>query len=175
MRTLRLSLVLGLLVALLPALPAQAQETVFLIRHAERDWAEDGGLVEEGRQRANAWGEALADAELDVIITSEKRRTRETGQPIADMLDVPILAISRYDFDGLLETLAADYGDDRVLIVSHSSSIPQILRLMGHPDSVYIPKTDYDDLFVVHPDEDGTPDVIRLNVEWGQPPEPPAE
>ena len=174
MRTLRLSLVLGLLVALLPALPVQAQETVFLIRHAERDYV-NGGLLEEGRERAQEWGEVLADAELDVIITSEAERTRETGQPIADMLDVPIIAISRDDFDGLLETLAADYGDDRVLIVSHSSSIPQILRLMGHPDYLSISKSDYNDLFVVHPDEDGTPDVTRLNVERGQSPQRPAE
>ena len=83
MRTLRLSVMLGLLLALPTAVPAQAQDVVFLIRHAERDFTQsDGGLLEEGKERAEAWGEVFHDAGLDLIITSEMNRTRETGQPI---------------------------------------------------------------------------------------------
>jgi broad specificity phosphatase PhoE len=174
MRALRLSLVLGLLVALLPAVPAQAQEAVLLIRHAEDDVdLYDGDLVEAGRQRAHAWAEVLADAELDAIITSEMQRTRQTGQPIADLLDVPIIAIPRDDYDGLLETLASDFGDDRVLIVSHAASIPVILARMGHRDrrSASVSRLEHNDLFVVHPNEDGTPDVIRLKLDLLEPAE----
>jgi len=157
-------LVLGMMLATGPVLPGAAQDTVFVIRHAERDYV-NGGVLEEGRQRAHAWGEVLADAGLDVIITSEKPRTRQTGQPIADRLDIPIIVIPRADYDGLLERLETEFVDDRVLIVSHSSSIPVILRRLGHPTYVLVPKSDYNDLFVLRPDDDGPPDVVRLNVD----------
>lgn len=134
-----------------------------MIRHAERDYVH-GGLLEEGRQRAHAWGEVLADAELDVIITSEKPRTRQTAEPIAASLNVPIIVSPRADYDGLLKRLETEFADDRVLIVSHSSFIPVILRRLGHPTHVLVPKSDYNDLFVLRPDDDGTPDVVRLNV-----------
>lgn len=161
----RLYVSIGLFVAIFAAWPAQTQEAVFLIRHAERDWSADDALVEKGRERARAWGRVLADAGLDVVITSKKQRTRQTGQPIADMLNVPIMAISRYDYEELLEILKTEFDDERVLIVSHSSSIPVILRSMGYPETVRIPKSDYNDLFVVHPGANGDPNVVRFNVE----------
>jgi len=152
-------------IAFSTAWSASAQEVVFLIRHAERDWSSsDAGLVEAGHERAMSWADVFADADLDVIITSEMLRTRETGAPISETLQVPAQVFTRYDVRGLIELLQTEHSDERVLVVGHSGTIPQIIRALGATNWISIPKSDYNDLFVVRPEEDGTPDVVRLNV-----------
>ena len=143
--------------------PVDAQEIIFLIRHAERDFSStDGGLVEAGRDRALAWAGVFADVDLDAIITSEMRRTRPTAAPISDSLDIPPRVFTRYDVEGLVDLLRTEYADDRVLLVGHSSSIPQIIRALGSDEWISI--SDYNDLFIVDLDEDGSVSVVQLNV-----------
>jgi len=145
--------------------PAKAQEAVFLIRHAERHLTADGGLTEKGRQRAERWANVFADADLDVIITSETARTRETAQPSSEKLGLPAQVIRRSERDKLIELLHGRYANDRVLIVGHSGTIPEILNRLGHPEKVYIRKSDYNDLFVARPSGDGSISVVRLNID----------
>ncbi|MFD0978040.1 SixA phosphatase family protein [Tropicimonas aquimaris] len=143
-----------------------AQEVIFLIRHAERDWSSsDAGLVDAGRERAVGWAEVLSDANLDVIVTSEMMRTRETGALIASVLKLPTIEVPRSDHEKLLRLLKTEFSDDRVLIVGHSSTVPQIVQRLGHPMLFHIAKSDYNDLFVVEPSGQKPPSVIRLNVE----------
>jgi broad specificity phosphatase PhoE len=143
--------------------PANAQEIVFLIRHAERDFSSsDGGLIEAGQERAGKWVEVFADVKLDAIITSEMLRTRQTAEPISEELKIPTRIFTRYDVEGLVTLLRTEYEDDRVLLVSHSSSIPQIIRALGSDEWISI--SDYNDLFVVDLDFDGAVSVVHLNV-----------
>ena len=153
-------------IALSAACPVAAQEVVFLIRHAERAGnSSDAGLLAAGHERAAGWADVLADADLDVIITSEMLRTRETGAPISEALEVPAQVFTRYDVRGLIELLQTEHADERVLVVSHSSTIPQIVRALGAPDRIYIPESDYNDLFIVRPGIDGSASAVRLNVD----------
>lgn len=145
--------------------PAATQEVLFLIRHAERDWVAGDALTEAGHERASAWAKVFEDAELDAVVASEKRRTRDTGRPIADHLDVPISVVPRADYDALLHLLLTRHKDDRVLIVGHSSTIPEIMKRMGHTKWENIPSSDYGNLFVVHPSDDKAPSVVRINMD----------
>ena len=146
--------------------PAEAQEVVFLIRHAERDWSSsDAGLVEEGRARAENWSRVLAAAQLDVVITSEMLRTRETGAPIASAHGIPTVVVPRSDYQVLFRLMRTKYSDGRVLIVGHSSTVPEIVRRLGHSILFHISKSDYNDLFIVRPTDSGPASVIRLNVD----------
>lgn len=156
----------SLLFSLLLVQPVAAQEVLFLIRHAERDWSsDDAGLVDAGRARAVAWADVLADAGIDLIITSEMTRTRETGQLISDQLEVPTLIVPRDAPKGLIELLQTEYSDDRVLVVGHSGTIPDILWRLGYKKLVVLLKSDYNDLFVVRSNEGGEVDVVRLNID----------
>ena len=153
-------------IAFWAACPGAAQEVVFLIRHAERDWSSsDAGLLAAGHERAAGWADVLADADLDVIITSEMLRTRETSAPISEALEVPVQVFTRYDVRGLIELLKTEHADERVLVVGHSSTIPQIIRALGAPDRISIPKSDYNDLFIVRTGIDGSASAVRLNVD----------
>jgi broad specificity phosphatase PhoE len=53
--------------------------------------------VEAGHQRAKTLAAILRDAEIDVICTSEYRRTNRTGEAIARALEVPLETMPRHD------------------------------------------------------------------------------
>jgi hypothetical protein len=73
-----------LLLAAFSALPQAAQAEpplVVLVRHADRgaESAEDPGLSPAGEARAKALGHALGFAHIGAVITTQYRRTHETG------------------------------------------------------------------------------------------------
>ena len=141
----------------------QAQEAVYLIRHAEQvlDVA-DPPLTDAGQQRANAWADILRDAEIKVVYISKKRRTKQTGEPIAQALNIPLETMTRRDVAGLVERLRTRHADDAALIVSHSRTIPKLLKEFGHLEDVTIERDDYDNLFIVVPRSESDPLVLRL-------------
>ena len=131
------------------ALPVAAQDTVFLIRHADKELSgTDPGLTPLGKARAENWGDVLALAGIEAVFTSDARRTRQTGAVIADMLGVDTTAHDRTDTTGLLDLLSFDHEDDRILIVAHAETIPAILSGLGHDLAPKIPDTVFDNLFI---------------------------
>ncbi len=143
--------------------PAHAQEVVYLIRHAEQVLdVEDPPLTEVGHQRAKAWAAILRDANIKVIYTSKKRRTKQTGEPIAQALNIPLETMPRRDVAGLVDRLRTRHADDAVLIASHSRTIPKLLKELGHWEDVTIERDDYDSLFIVVPQSESDPLVLRL-------------
>lgn len=143
--------------------PAHAQEVVYLIRHAEQVLdVEDPPLTEAGHKRAKAWAAVLRDANIKVIYTSKKRRTKQTGEPIAQALNIPLEPMPRRDVAGLVDRLRTRHADDAILIVSHSRIIPKLLSELGHWEDVAIGPDDYESLFIVVPQSENDPLVIRL-------------
>ena len=122
------------------ALPiAHAQQAIYLIRHAEQMLdVEDPPITEAGQQRAKAWASILRDADLKVIYTSKKRRTKQTGEPIAQALKVPLETMSRKDVAGLVERLRTWHADDAVLIISYTRTIPKLVKALGYSENEVI-------------------------------------
>lgn len=78
--------------------------TVILVRHAESEFSirgsvngdpavAGGGLTEAGRDQAQALGRLLADDPIDLAVTSEFIRTRETADLALAGRDVPRLVV----------------------------------------------------------------------------------
>jgi broad specificity phosphatase PhoE len=144
---------------------ANAQQVVFLIRHAEQASgadADDPLLTETGQRRAKALVTVLKDAGLTAIYTSEAQRTNQTAAPLAQALQIEPKSMPRRDIDGLLERLRTQHADGRVLIISHSLIIPHLLKAFGHPEEVIIERQEYDRLFVIVPKPTGLPLVFVL-------------
>ncbi len=142
---------------------AVAQEAVFLIRHAEKADGEDPMITEAGRARALRWAGMVADAGIDKVFTSTARRTMETGALIADALGVDTEALDPRDTAGLIDLLSFDHEEDRVLVVGHTETIPDILTYLGATDPVEMPLDDFARMFVVFPN-DGEPVVLDLRM-----------
>src|SRR5690606_22627139 len=79
--------------ALAPA-PAPAPTTILVVRHAERADAgageRDPALSQAGSARAHALAEVAADAGVTAILATQYRRTRQTAEPLAERLGLPI-------------------------------------------------------------------------------------
>ena len=156
---------LGFVLLLISTIPlAYAQEAIFLIRHAEQVHdVEDPPLTEDGLGRAKTWATVFRDAGIKMIYTSKKMRTKQTGEVIAEELNIPLQEVSRRDINGLVDQIRKEHADDLVLIVSHSKILPKLLQAFA-PFGEYptIKPDDYDNLFIVVPKGEVEPTVIRL-------------
>lgn len=143
-----------------------AQEAVFVIRHAEQELTGtvDAGLRPEGRERATDWATILRPSGLDLVVTTEIKRSRITGAIIAEALGVPQVEFGRGGSSGIAEYLQENYSEDVVLVVGHSETIPRLLKSFGYLDTFPISRSAYGWLFIVTPLENGPPAVARLNI-----------
>jgi len=143
---------------------AHAQEAIFLIRHAEQMLdVEDPPLTEDGFDRAKTWATVFRDTGIKMIYTSKKMRTKQTGEVIAQELNIPLQQVSRRDIDGLVDQVRKEHTDDLVLIVTHSKTLPKLLKAFA-PFGEYptIKPDDYDNLFIIVPKGKAEPTVMRL-------------
>ena len=157
---------LGALACLLVSSGVNAQETVFVIRHAEQELTGliDAGLRPEGLERAADWATILRPSGLDLVVTSKVQRSRITGAIIAEALEVPRVEFSRGASLALAEFLRENYPEDVILVVGHSGTIPAVLRGFGYADTFPISESAYGWLFIVTPLENSPPAVARLNI-----------
>jgi broad specificity phosphatase PhoE len=145
--------------------PAHAQEVIYLIRHAEKEASgTDPRLTPAGRERAVAWAEMFRHSEIDVILTTDAQRTRETGGIISRSLGAPREELPREDIARLIDLLQFDHADDTVLIVGHAETIPSVLSNLGVFDTIEISQTDYANLFVLTTGSGDEPSLVRLRM-----------
>lgn len=163
MRRLVLSLIL-----LFFALPAAAQQAVFVVRHAERAdtasgdapmMATDPDLSDAGRARAASLAAALKNAKITAIFVTPYKRTQQTAEPLAKALGIQPIAIDPKDAAGLIEKVKAATGN--VLVVGHSNTVPDVLTRLGIADAPKLADSDYDNLFLVIRGEKSS--LVRLH------------
>ena len=147
-----------------------AQEVIYIVRHSDPpstlnldEILDETPLSESGQQRAKMLAERLKDAGISAVYATQARRTVETSEPLAKARGLKIRVHSYEDSDGLVRLLRSENGKDRVLVVGHWSTIPEILRALGYPEEVKIERSAYDNLFVVVPRGDQAPIVLHLH------------
>jgi broad specificity phosphatase PhoE len=157
---------------LLVAAPAAAEQTIFVVRHAERADtpapgsaamtapATDPPLSAAGNERAARLAAMLRSADIRHVFTTEYLRTRQTALPIAQAQRLEVVAVSSKDPEAVIAQARQATGN--VLIVGHSNTIPDLLKRLGVKDTVTIGDAEYDNLFVVVRPESGEPTLVRL-------------
>ena len=149
------------------AFPASAQQTVFLVRHAERadtqggapaTMATDPDLSESGKARAEYLATALKDAGITAIFVTPFKRTQQTAEPLAKALGIQPTVVDSKDTPGLVEKVKAAGGN--VLVVGHSNSVPGVISGLGVEAAPKIADTEYDNLFIVVRSE--KPHLVRV-------------
>lgn len=138
------------------AAPAGGDDfTFYLVRHAEKalDGSADPGLTEQGQARAERLARWLEGRGLEAVWSSDYRRTRQTVQPTAERLGLPIRT---YD-PGAQEAFAATLLAARhtALVAGHSNTLPELARKLCGCAVPDIPDTDYERLFVIRVGPDG--------------------
>lgn len=142
---------------------AAAQDAVFVVRHAERaDSSADSPLSDAGGARAARLGAILRDAGITQIYVTERQRTGQTAAPLAAALQLTPVALPSGATDALFARLRASAPHDRVLIVGHSNTLPEILRRLGVEAPVTIGDQEYDNLFIAIPGERAAARFLQL-------------
>jgi hypothetical protein len=145
------------------ATPASAQQTVFVVRHAEKaDESRDPLLSAAGQARAAALARHLKDAGITVAFVTDLQRTRLTAAPLTEALGIRAVILPAAATADMVDRIRRYHAHDVVLVVGHSNTVPDVLTRFGHTEPVTIRDDEYDALFVLVPRPGGPPAVVRL-------------
>jgi broad specificity phosphatase PhoE len=146
--------VLWVSIALLTALAfawglrSRVPTTLIVVRHADRAGSEDA-LSAAGGLRAEALAHTLGAEPLAAIYHSDTRRAQDTAAPLARVLGLTPLVRPARDTSNLVSEILAEHRGERVLVVGHSNTVPQIIAAAGGPALPDLPENEFDHLFVV--------------------------
>jgi phosphohistidine phosphatase SixA len=158
------SLFLLAVAALLLVVPQEEFKpiTVYLVRHAERadEPRQDPPLNEKGTARSQELARILSKANIKAIITSQFLRTKQTAEPLAKLASVPVAAISlslnpsnprqiSEQSTAEVTNKILERSGESVLVIGHSNSIPDVIKMLGGDVPATIDEKHFDDLFVV--------------------------
>ena len=122
--------------------------TTILIRHADvtPGSGSDPPLNAAGVARAQKLRHVLGDARISAIFVSQFQRTQRTGEPLAaDLGLVPTVVGDVATAVAAIRTLPSAAV---VLVVGHTTTLPDISARLGGPPIPAIDLTDFDHLFV---------------------------
>ena len=153
---------------------SQATTTVIFVRHAERATlpADDPGLSEAGKRRAIELARQLVDADvvagIDAVYSTSYRRTEETAQPVAEALNLPIIAYDASNTETIIDEIVKQHKGKIILVVGHSNTVPAMIGNMGASKKVpVIDKGEYDNIYIVSIPWFGKTKTIRMR--YGMP------
>lgn len=136
---------------------AEAQETttrIWIVRHGEKVLTDskekDPELNTEGKERAEALVEYLKGKKIDVLFSTDYKRTRETLSPLATQRGLGLKYYDSKDNSALVDTILNSYKGKNVLICSHSNRILGIITAFGALSPIKeITEQDYSHIFLL--------------------------
>ena len=138
-----------------------AATVVLVVRHAETTTEpNDPGLSTAGQARAEALARIVAPAGLAAVLSSQFRRTRDTGAPAAAAasLAVEVIAVDASNlgtYGARLATAARSHAGRAVLIVGHSNTVPATVEALAGTTVPPIAETEFDRLYKITLDSTG--------------------
>ena len=128
---------------------------MFLVRHFEKQspntqnkHTKDPELTEQGQARAQTLASFLAEKNITSVFSTNYKRTLQTALPTAEHHGINITSYNPNELAEFALQLSAlaGAGKGNILVVGHSNTTPQLLKLLGGPDKV-LSEGDYGDLF----------------------------
>ncbi len=149
--------ILILLMVLLGQQTVNAQKTlkVWVVRHAEKltdnPKDRDPQLSPIGMERAEALKKYLGGERIDSIFSTNYKRTKLTGFPLADKIGINIKTYTPEGQKTLAKQLLANAVGKKILIIGHSNTVLEIIESFGgvRPIKELIEESDYDYIFAL--------------------------
>ncbi|HVY80853.1 MAG TPA: phosphoglycerate mutase family protein [Steroidobacteraceae bacterium] len=162
-------LFLLLLAAAFVAYRAATTTTVVLLRHAEKELVtiDDPPLSAAGERRAEKLAQMFGDVRgagrLDGIYVTNTRRAQQTAMPLALRLGAkPTVLAPSMDLGAVASQVLSEHRGGRVLIVGHSNTVPELVRLLSGQTVPAIGDDEYDNIYIVTVPTFGKANVLRL-------------
>ena len=143
--------------------------TVFLVRHAEKTDGRDPALSAPGVERARELARITADAGIAAIYSTQFTRTRQTAQAVAERLGLSVIEVAvggdsiETHARELADRILEEHAGQRVLVVGHSNTVPEVIQALGVSPEPRLTEKDYDDLFVVTVYDSARAGLIHLH------------
>ncbi|HEX5387461.1 MAG TPA: phosphoglycerate mutase family protein [Gemmatimonadales bacterium] len=158
-----------------PRAPAPGPALVILVRHAEKATTppDDPPLSSAGRARAAALADAVRDAGITAIVTSDRPRTQETAAPLAERRHLtPIVVRGGAGAEQHAASVAAAVlgAGGVVLVVDHSNTLPLIMRALGGPAVPAICDMEFSNLYLLERQDGGPAHLVYAHYGAPDPP-----
>ena len=150
-----------LLIVLAPAAAVAAPSMIYLVRHGEKAAeGKDPDLTSQGRQRAQNIAAMLGKASIAHIFSTATNRTRQTAQPLAQANGVEVQIYDPRTPQALVATVKTLSG--AVLVVGHSNTLPELVRLFGGQPGADIADNEYDRVYQLIPGANAAVTTVLL-------------
>ncbi len=156
---------------------SQATTTVIVVRHADVVAAlgEDPDLTPQGAIRAEELARVLVEVDVDrplkAILVAPGEAYRETAEPLARRINLPVQEVDITNPDALAKWILKKYKGEIVLVVTDAMTIPTLIpEFQGSKRVPDLADGEYDNLYVVSIPWYGR--VKTLRVRYGSRPAP---
>jgi broad specificity phosphatase PhoE len=144
-----------------PGLAAAEPSAIYLVRHGEKAAVgQDPGLTPQGQARAQNIAAILHRAGITAIFSTPTARTQQTAAPLARQLGLTVQLYDPRLPKALVEKVRALNG--AVLVVGHSNTLPELVKLFGGAPGSDILDDEFDRLYQLLPGADGQVKTILL-------------
>lgn len=161
-----------------PVIPDGKTETiVYLVRHAEKESETEPNpdLSRAGRARAESLAVQLRDSGVNMIITSDLKRTIETAAPLADQRHIrPRIINIGASVDLHVKRIADEilsHEGATILVVGHNNTVNRIIEQIGGEKIGDLCTDEYANLIIVSLNKGKPP---RMLLETYGAPDPPS-
>ncbi|HVQ37427.1 MAG TPA: phosphoglycerate mutase family protein [Pyrinomonadaceae bacterium] len=149
----------------------QTPTTVILVRHAEKAIVppenKDPDISMAGLARAQELARMLGDSGIKAIYVTQFKRTQQTVKPLADKLGLTATQVQANKTADLVKQIREQNAGQTVFIAGHNNTVPEIIAALGGPTLPIIPETEFDNLYVLTVQGDGTAKLLKLK--YGSP------
>lgn len=159
------------------ALPAgssaidQPSITVILVRHAEKKIVppenKDPDLSPAGLARAQELAKMFGSTGIAAIYATQYKRTQQTVKPLADKLGLPVTQVDAKKTPELVKQIRSRNAGQVILIAGHNNTVPEIIAALGGPQLPIIPEAEFDNLYILTVQSDGTAKLLKMK--YGSP------
>jgi phosphohistidine phosphatase SixA len=146
--------------SLLPGLAAAEPSAIYLVRHAEKMAGQDPDLTPQGLARARHVAAILRRAGITAIFSTKTLRTQQTAAPLAQQAGLTVQLYDPLAPLAQVEKVRALSG--AVLVVGHSNTLPELVKLFGGAPGSDIADDEFDRLYQLLPGADGQVRTILL-------------
>lgn len=150
---------------------AQPMVTIILVRHAEKEVVppenKDPNLSLSGQTRSQELARMFGGAGITSIFATQYKRTQQTVKPLADKLGLTATVVEAQKTPDLVKQIRASKPGEVVFLAGHNNSVPEIIAALGGPKMPIIPETEYDNLFILLLQSEGSAKLLKMK--YGSP------
>jgi broad specificity phosphatase PhoE len=151
-----------------------APTTVILVRHGEKTIVppenKDPDISVAGQARAAELARMFSGSGIGSVYSSQYKRTQQTAKPLADKLGIPVTQVEARNTAEVAKQIRAGAAGQVVLVVGHNNTVPELIAALGGPKLPIIPETEYDNLFILTVQSDGTAKLLKMKYGSAVPP-----